>query len=147
MYPSFTPHCTVSGNLPDPGYLKSHDDDLAHQPHSSTSFVEPLIHHRLASLQATYPSSTTLSTRMRVSAFLPLALVPLASASLATDAYKWANELVSSNDAQASKLGEVHTMDSWSYVDCGMFLDRFEYEADVDRTTNRCCVCSTMTRS
>lgn len=39
MYPSFTPHCTVSGNLPDPGYLKSHDDDLAHQPHSATSFV------------------------------------------------------------------------------------------------------------
>jgi len=56
---------------------------------------------------------------MRISAFLPLALVPLASASLATDAYKWANELVSSNDAQASKHGEVHTMDSWSYVDCG----------------------------
>jgi hypothetical protein len=59
---------------------------------------------------------------MRVSAFLPLALVPLASASLATDAYKWANELVSSNDAQASKNGEVHTMDSWSYVDCGEYL-------------------------
>jgi hypothetical protein len=58
---------------------------------------------------------------MRVSAFLPLALVPLASASLATDAYKWANELVSSNDAQASKNGEVHTMDSWSYVDCGEY--------------------------
>ena len=56
---------------------------------------------------------------MRVAAFLPLALVPLASASLATDAYKWANDLVSSNDIQTSKNGEVHTMDSWSYVDCG----------------------------
>jgi hypothetical protein len=56
---------------------------------------------------------------MRVAAFLPLALVPLASASLATDAYKWANDLVSSNDVQASKNGEVHTMDSWSYVNCG----------------------------
>jgi len=84
---------------------------------------------------------------MRISAFLPLALVPLASASLATDAYKWANELVSSNDAQASKHGEVHTMDSWSYVDCGMFLDRFQFGADVDRTTNRCCVRFIMTRS
>lgn len=57
---------------------------------------------------------------MRVAALLPLALVPLASASLATDAYKWANDLVSSETVQASKQGEVHTFDSWSYVDCGM---------------------------
>jgi hypothetical protein len=56
---------------------------------------------------------------MRVAALLPLALVPLASASLATDAYKWANDLVSSEAVQASKQGEVHTFDSWSYVDCG----------------------------
>jgi hypothetical protein len=74
---------------------------------------------------------------MRVSALLPLALVPLASASLATDAYKWANELVSSSDAQASKNGEVHTMDSWSYVDCGKSPMRLKVDANVDRITNR----------
>jgi hypothetical protein len=57
---------------------------------------------------------------MRIAASLiPFALLPLASASLATDAYKWANDLVSSEDVQSSKHGQVHTMDSWSYVDCG----------------------------
>lgn len=56
--------------------------------------------------------------RIAAASLIPLALLPLASAGLATDAYKWANELVSS-DVQSGKHGEVHTMDSWSYVDCG----------------------------
>ena len=60
---------------------------------------------------------------MRFTALAPLALLALPSihASLATDAFSWANDVVSSSsdEAQASKKGEVHTMDSWSYVDCG----------------------------
>ena len=58
--------------------------------------------------------------RIAAASLIPLALLPLASAGLATDAYKWANELVSS-DVTSGKHGEVHTMDSWSYVDCGKF--------------------------
>jgi hypothetical protein len=85
---------------------------------------------------------------MRVAAFLPLALVPLASASLATDAYKWANDLVSSNDVQASKNGEVHTMDSWSYVDCGELAACVEMiNADDDRIANGCRVGSGVYRN
>lgn len=57
--------------------------------------------------------------RIAAASLIPLALLPLASASLATDAYKWASDLVSTDDIQISKNGEVHTMDSWSYVDCG----------------------------
>jgi hypothetical protein len=81
---------------------------------------------------------------MRVAALLPLALVPLASASLATDAYKWASDLVSSDNVQASKNGEVHTMDSWSYVDCGESLSVIPCLVatcvDGYRTPNRCRV-------
>jgi hypothetical protein len=62
---------------------------------------------------------------MRIAALLPLALAPLASASLATDAYKWASDLVSSDNVQSSKNGQVHTMDSWSYVDCGKSIAWF----------------------
>lgn len=55
-YPSFTPHTTVSGNLPDPGYLESHDDDLARQPHSSISFV-PTSHVPSTSTSSSHPSN------------------------------------------------------------------------------------------
>lgn len=57
--------------------------------------------------------------RIAAASLIPLAILPLAQASLATDAFGWANDLVSTDDVQASKNGEVHTMDSWSYVDCG----------------------------
>jgi hypothetical protein len=56
---------------------------------------------------------------------LPFTLLAAsASANLATDAFGWASSLVSSSNgqAQASKDGEVRTMDSWSYVDCGELL-------------------------
>ena len=61
---------------------------------------------------------------MRLSAitFPLLALAPYVSASLAGDAFTWANSLVSSDPA-AKKGGVVHTMDSWSYVDCGLASD------------------------
>ena len=63
-------------------------------------------------------------TTMRLSAItLPLlALAPFAQASLAGDALNWANALVSSDPA-AKKGGVVHTMDSWSYSDCGLASD------------------------
>lgn len=66
-------------------------------------------------------------------ALAPLAILPLltlTSASLATESneiFKWASSLVTSDNGGAStaKNGEVHTMDSWSYVDCGTF--KFAY--------------------
>ncbi|KAL7423150.1 Phosphatidylglycerol/phosphatidylinositol transfer protein [Cryptotrichosporon argae] len=57
---------------------------------------------------------------MRIAALaLPL-LAATATASLAADAFDWAAELVST-----SGLGDgpMHTMDSWSYVDCGTAED------------------------
>jgi hypothetical protein len=63
---------------------------------------------------------------MRVAALsVSLLALPLISASLATDAFSWANSLVSSDngEAQQSKGGKMHTMDSWSYVDCGLASD------------------------
>ncbi|KAK1925564.1 ML domain-containing protein [Papiliotrema laurentii] len=51
-----------------------------------------------------------------------LALAPCISASLAGEAFMWANSLVSSDQA-ATKGGEMHTMDSWSYKDCGLATD------------------------
>lgn len=58
---------------------------------------------------------------MHITSLSPLILLvlPSISASLATDAFTWANELVSSSPQSQAKNGEVHTMDSWSYVDCG----------------------------
>ncbi len=45
--------------------------------------------------------------------------IPSISASLATDAFTFANGLVSS-DPEAKK-GEMHTMDSWTWIDCGEY--------------------------
>ncbi|CAD6570801.1 MAG: Phosphatidylglycerol/phosphatidylinositol transfer protein [Tremellales sp. Tagirdzhanova-0007] len=58
-----------------------------------------------------------------LSPLLLLLLLPSISATLATDAFTWANDLVSSSPARPSKGGEIHTMDSWSYVDCGLATD------------------------
>ena len=74
--------------------------------------------------------------------FSILALPLLAAPSLALlgvdSAVSWANALVSSSggEVQASKGGEVHAYDSWSYTDCGGLsgLDlRVEPQADSDR--------------
>ena len=61
---------------------------------------------------------------------LPILALPAAvSASLAADVFTWANDLVSSSptrNGHPSKGvtgGDVHTMDSWSYVDCGLATD------------------------
>ena len=69
-----------------------------------------------------------LYTTMRLTALtIPLlAIAPCISASLAGEAFEWANSLVSSDPAAkkaAAQGGEVHTMDSWSYVDCGLASD------------------------
>ncbi|GFZ45257.1 Phosphatidylglycerol/phosphatidylinositol transfer protein [Saitozyma sp. JCM 24511] len=63
---------------------------------------------------------------------LPFTLLAAsASANLATDAFGWASSLVSSSngEAQASKDGEVRTMDSWSYVDCGLATDAIQIKS------------------
>jgi hypothetical protein len=55
-----------------------------------------------------------------------LAIAPCISASLAGEAFEWANSLVSSDPAAkkaAGSGGPLHTMDSWSYVDCGLATD------------------------
>lgn len=61
---------------------------------------------------------------MRFAAVAPLFLLTLSSisASLATDAFSWANDLVST-DPRTSEKGTVHTMDGWSFVDCGLATD------------------------
>ena len=41
----------------------------------------------------------------------------------AQGAVKWANSLVSSDDADAP----IRTMDSWSYVDCGEYAAHLRY--------------------
>ncbi|WWD18444.1 phosphatidylglycerol/phosphatidylinositol transfer protein [Kwoniella shandongensis] len=68
--------------------------------------------------------------------FTILALIPLlastASASLAADALSWAGELVSggkSGGVVSAKDGEVRTMDSWSYVDCGLATDAVQIKS------------------
>jgi hypothetical protein len=61
---------------------------------------------------------------MKLTTFaLPLlALTAPISASITNEALKWANSVVSS-DQVATKGGEMHTMDSWSYRDCGLPTD------------------------
>lgn len=59
---------------------------------------------------------------MRLTALtIPVLLVlPSISANLATDSIKWASSLMGADEkVQVSKVRVVHTMDSWSYVDCG----------------------------
>ncbi|WWD04914.1 phosphatidylglycerol/phosphatidylinositol transfer protein [Kwoniella europaea PYCC6329] len=64
-----------------------------------------------------------------------LALLPLlataASANLAADALGWAGELVSGGGKVFTtvKAGDVRTMDSWSYVDCGLATDAVQLKS------------------
>ncbi|KAK6908146.1 phosphatidylglycerol/phosphatidylinositol transfer protein [Kwoniella mangroviensis CBS 8507] len=64
-----------------------------------------------------------------------LALLPLlataASANLAADALGWAGELVSGGGKVSTtvKDGDVRTMDSWSYVDCGLATDAVQLKS------------------
>ncbi|WWC70803.1 phosphatidylglycerol/phosphatidylinositol transfer protein [Kwoniella pini CBS 10737] len=65
---------------------------------------------------------------------ISLALVPLlataASANLAADALGWAGELVSGGGkVSTAKDGDVRTMDSWSYVDCGLATDAVQIKS------------------
>jgi hypothetical protein len=74
--------------------------------------------------------------------FSILALPLLAAPSLALlgvdSAVSWANALVSSSggEAQASKGGEVHAYDSWSYTDCGE-LNGLDSLSDGDADSGR----------
>ncbi|ODN77547.1 phosphatidylglycerol/phosphatidylinositol transfer protein [Cryptococcus amylolentus CBS 6039] len=68
---------------------------------------------------------------------LPLLAIP-ASASIANDALSWASELVSGGKgslatAHGAHVAEVddpiRTMDSWSYVDCGLATDAIQLKS------------------
>ncbi|EIW73685.1 hypothetical protein TREMEDRAFT_37462 [Tremella mesenterica DSM 1558] len=62
---------------------------------------------------------------MRIS--LLTILIPSVLAFSISDTVKWANALLSSD--VKSKAGQVHTMDSWSYVDCGLATDAVQLKS------------------
>ncbi|KAI9631962.1 ML domain-containing protein [Dioszegia hungarica] len=64
---------------------------------------------------------------------LPLLAVPSLALLGVDSAVSWANALVSSSggEAQASKGGEVHAYDSWSYTDCGLATDLIQLKSFV----------------
>ncbi|TYJ58924.1 phosphatidylglycerol/phosphatidylinositol transfer protein [Cryptococcus floricola] len=65
---------------------------------------------------------------------LPLLAIP-ASASIANDALSWASELVSGGKGSLATAhvaevdGPIRTMDSWSYVDCGLATDAIQLKS------------------
>ncbi|KAK4684710.1 ganglioside GM2 activator, partial [Tremellales sp. Uapishka_1] len=63
-------------------------------------------------------------------ALLPLLPLVATSISAFSTGYftKWATDLVSS-DQLATKGGEVHTFESWSYVDCGLASDAVQLKS------------------
>lgn len=58
---------------------------------------------------------------MKLAPLLIPFIATAATANLAGNALSWAGQLVSGGrDALAVADGPIKTMDSWSYVDCGM---------------------------
>jgi hypothetical protein len=64
---------------------------------------------------------------MRIAPIAVLAAsLPIISASLAGEAVSWAHSLVSSNPEDVKvKSSEMHTMDSWSWIDCGKYYSTY----------------------